>query len=301
MTNGLVVHLTFDGDCNDSSGRGNSATPQGAPDYVAGIVGSQALHYWTDTASGSYNYASLIDTSTMASAWPDLMFDMGGWSASYWIKLPNYNRVPFLCSSVGGVRPTGDYHNGGGFAMGCEFSSGLPGGGGTVELWVNGGFCWAVTNDFASDQWHHIAVTKAGADSNFRVKLYVDGVPNPDPWGYGATTDSPNPWNIGQDGTGYMNVDGSGVMDDLGVWNRELTPLEVYSILTVGRNGNSLNQVAPVRLNVQQVGTHIDVIWQAGTLLQSTTVSGTYTPVPGATAPFYRTSAAGAALFFKVR
>jgi hypothetical protein len=296
MTNGLVVHLTFDGDCNDSSVRGNSATPQGAPDYVAGIVGTQALHYWTDTASGSYNYASLTDTSTMASAWPDLMFDMGGWSASYWIKLPDYSRVPFLCSSVGGVRPTGDYHNAGGFAMGCEFSSGLPGGGGTVELWVNGGFCWAVTNDFASDQWRHIAVTKAGADSNFRVKLYVDGVPNPDPWGYGATTDSPNPWNIGQDGTGYMNVDGSGVMDDLGVWNRELTPLEVYSILTVGRKGNSLNQVAPVKLNVQQVGSSIDVSWQAGTLLLSTSVNGTYSPVPNATAPFYRTSAAGTAI-----
>jgi hypothetical protein len=301
MTNGLVVHLAFDGDCNDSSGRGNSATAQGTPDYVPGIIGSQALHYWTDTGGGLFNYASLVDPNTMTSAWPDLAFGMGGWSASYWIKLTNYNRVPFLCSSVGGVRPTGDYYNGGGFATGCEYNSGLPGGGGTVELWVNGGFCWAVTNDFASDQWHHIVLTKAGADSNYRMKLYVDGVPNSESWGYGATTDSPNPWNIGQDGMGTLAQDGSGVMDDLGIWSRELTPLEVYSIREVGLNGKSLNQVAPVQLHLNQVGANLDLSWQAGTLLSSTNVRTGYTPVAGATAPFYRTTATGTATFFRVQ
>ena len=213
------------------------------------------MHYWTDTAAGTFNYVSLVDLNTMTGAWPDLAFGMGTWSASYWIKLTNYNRLPFLCSSVGGVRPTGDYYNGGGFALGCEYNSGLPGGGGTVETWFNGGFCWAVTNGFANDQWHHIALTKGDTDVNFRVKLYVDGVPNSDAWGYAATTDSPNPWNIGQDGTGTLAQDGSGVMDDLGIWNRELTPLEVYSILQVGQNyGNSLNQVGPVKLYINQVG-----------------------------------------------
>ena len=301
MTNGLVVHLTFDGDCNDSSGRGNSATPQGTPEYVPGFIGSNAVHYWTDTGAGSFNYVSLVDTNTMTSAWPDLVFGLGGWSASYWIKLTNYTRLPFLCSSTGGVRPTGDYFNGGGFATGCEYNSGLPGGGGTVEAWFNGGFCWAVTNQFANDQWHHIVVTKGGADANYRLKLYVDGVPNSDPWGYGATTDSPNPWNIGQDGMGTLAQDGSGVMDDLGIWNRELTPLEVYSMREVGLNGKSLNQVAPVTLYVNHVGSNLDLSWQAGTLLSSTNAATGYLPVAGATAPFYRTSASGTAKFFRVQ
>ncbi|MCX6924069.1 MAG: immunoglobulin domain-containing protein [Verrucomicrobia bacterium] len=301
MTNGLVVHLTFDGDCNDSSGRGNSATPQGTPDYVPGLIGSNAVHYSTDTGAGTFNYVSLVDTNTMTSAWPDLAFGSGSWSASYWIKLPDYNRVPFLCSSAGGVRPNGDYYNGGGFATGCEYNSGIIGGRGTAEVWLNGGFCWAVTNDFAFAQWHHIALTKGGADVNYRVKLYVDGVPNSDAWGFAATTDSPNPWNIGQDGMGTLAQDGSGVMDDLGIWNRELTPLEVYSIREVGLNGKSLNQVAPVQVYLSQVGTNLDLSWQAGTLLSSTNAANGYTPVAGATAPFYRTTATGTAKFFRVQ
>ena len=301
MTNGLVVHLTFDGTCDDSSGRANNATPMGAPEYIPGMIGSNAVHYWTDTAGSSFNYASLVDPYS-GTAWADLQFGQGAWSASYWIKLTNANRVPFLCSSTGGVRPTGDYYNGGGFALGCEYNSGIIGGGGTVESWFSGGYCWAVTNDFAYSQWHHIALTKGGADVNYRIKLYVDGVPNADKWGYGATTDSPNPWNIGQDGTGYLNQDGSGVMDDLGIWNRELTPLEVYSILTVGKTyGNSLNQVGPVKLYLNQVGSNLDLSWQAGTLVQSTNVAGPYNPVSGATAPFYRTTATPAARFFKVK
>ena len=301
MTNGLVVHLTFDGNCNDSSGRGNDATVQGATNYVPGIIGSQAFQYSTDTRSGAFNYASFVDTNTMNSAWADLQFGTGAWSVSYWIQLTGYNRLPFLCSSAGGVRPNGDYYSGGGFATGGEYNSGLPGGGGTVEAWFNGGFCWAVTNAFAFGQWHHIALTKGGADVNYRLKLYVDGVPNSDAWGYAATTDSPNPWNIGQDGTGTMMQDGSGVMDDLGIWNRELTRLEVYSILTVGRNGHSLNQVAPVKLYLQQVGTNLDLSWQAGTLLYSTNLATGYVPVPGATAPFYRATASGTAKFFRVQ
>jgi hypothetical protein len=45
----------------------------------------------------------------------------------------------------------------------------------------------------------------------------------------------------------------------------------------------------------------MDLSWQAGTLLQSTNVSGPYTPVPGAAAPFYRSSAGGGPKFFRVK
>ena len=56
-----------------------------------------------------------------------------------------------------------------------------------------------------------------------------------------------------------------------------------------------------MKVSVSTVGTNLDLSWQAGTLLQSTNVSGTYTPVPGATAPFYRTSATNSATFFRVQ
>ena len=53
VTNGLVLHLPFDGDTLDYSGRGNNGTPSTAPApvFVPGIIGGQALqvhHHWPD-------------------------------------------------------------------------------------------------------------------------------------------------------------------------------------------------------------------------------------------------------------
>ena len=54
VTNNLVLHLRFEGDTTDSSGRGNNGTPSSttAPAFVPGIIGSQALQYTTETVNG---------------------------------------------------------------------------------------------------------------------------------------------------------------------------------------------------------------------------------------------------------
>ena len=49
LTNDLVLHLQFDGNYLDSSGRNNNGTNVGATTLVAGKIGSQALSYNTDT------------------------------------------------------------------------------------------------------------------------------------------------------------------------------------------------------------------------------------------------------------
>ena len=55
--NGLVVHLTFDADLTDSSGRGNHAAAVGSPNFVPGIIGAQAFNPYTQ--NGTNNYATL--------------------------------------------------------------------------------------------------------------------------------------------------------------------------------------------------------------------------------------------------
>ena len=60
LTNDLVLHLTFDGDYQDSSGRGNHATSVGAPTIVAGKLGSGALHYSTVVTGGAATEANFL-------------------------------------------------------------------------------------------------------------------------------------------------------------------------------------------------------------------------------------------------
>src|SRR5437879_4461959 len=91
VTNGLVVHLTFDNTLIDNSGRGNNGTYNStnglvtnpaAPTYVQGKIG-QAFQFTTALD------ASLIDFVTLG--YPnDLKFgDSNSWSVSFWINHTN--------------------------------------------------------------------------------------------------------------------------------------------------------------------------------------------------------------------
>jgi hypothetical protein len=107
-------------------------------------------------------------------------------------------------------------------------------------------------------------------------------------------------FDIGQAGGAYQET-ASFDMDDMGIWRRALNSYEALSIYNAALNGLSFDTGGPIKIGVNQVGSNIDVSWQGGILKQSTTVNGTYTPVPGASAPFYRTPTTGPAMFYKVQ
>ena len=84
ITNNLVVHITFDGNYNDSSGRGNNATPvaggaapDAGPTLVTGKIG-QAMRFTTKQDGSVIDYATL--------GYPDdLKFvDTVDFSVSFW-------------------------------------------------------------------------------------------------------------------------------------------------------------------------------------------------------------------------
>jgi hypothetical protein len=113
-----------------------------------------------------------------------------------------------------------------------------------------------------------------------------------------------NPGNlitIGQDPTGSYGSE-TFDLDDVGIWRRALTAYEAAGVYGAAqRSGESFDVYGPVKVSVSQVGTNLDLSWQAGTLLQSTNVAGPYAAVAGATAPFYRTTATGSSKFFRVQ
>ena len=284
-TNALVLHLAFENNPNDTSGRGNHATAMNAPTYVTGKVGSKALHYNTDTTTSTYSYAQIANTN-------DFQFgEAVDFSVAYWVKFTGKpGDLPFIATATGS-------YGGAGLTFAPGYQTGTWSyslGGATAG--VATGYGMAVVND---DQWHSLvhSFTRTG-----NAVTYLDGVPvdSRSIAGIGSL-DSLNPLTIGQDPTGTYAVTGSADIDDVGIWSRALTAYEASGIYNAAQSGLSFDVQAPVKLYLNKVGGNIDLSWQAGTLLQSTTVNGPYSPVSGATAPFYRTSPTNSAMFYRVR
>ena len=293
LTNSMVVHLKFDNNYSDSSGRGNNGTKQGSTSFITGKIGSGAVHYFTDSASSSFNYVSLGYPVT------DLQFGSGqDFSVAFWTRFTGTpGNLPFLANSLNSYGDPG---------VTLAPSSG------------QGGWSWYLNDGSASanqgiglldpmgatlndGQWHNLVYTFSRSGY---ATVYLDGtVANQTSIAAGTdwSFDSFSAWNIGQ-ASGTYAVDGQFDMDDLGIWRRALSRADAESIYVVGQDyGKSFDTYGPVVLSVNKSGAYIDVSWQAGTLLQSTSVNGVYTPVPGATAPFYRASPTSSATFFRVQ
>src|SRR5262249_7774582 len=133
--------------------------------------------------------------------------------------------------------------------------------------------------------WHHL-VHVAKRDGN--MTTYLDGS-QVDNHAISFVTDSvntANPANIGQDGTGGLTVtrDQAGDMDDLGVWRRTLTPLEISGIYLAGVSNHvsfapAVANTVRAALQIVQVSPgQYQIIWPGGGTLQASgDVVGTYT------------------------
>ncbi len=294
VTNGLALHLKFDGDYNDSSGRGNNGTPTGTNDVPAitpGKIGSGALHFSTTTISNISGNDVLSSSYVTLGKPADLQFGTStSFSLSYWIRLTNGalpGDLPVLCSA------TNSANN-----FGFTFAPGYK----------TGGWQWSLTDTNANfdvsgasfsinnGAWHHILHTfdrSASLGTTYLDGLLVDQASIA---GLGSI-DSGKTNNIGQDPTGLYPEPGGYDIDDLGVWRRALTHLEAFSIYGAGLNGASFDSFdtnCTVRLAVAKSGANLLLIWEAGTLQEADEVTGPWTPVAGAIAPRFAVEPPGA-------
>ena len=294
-TNGLVLHLKFDGDLTDASGRGNNGTAIGTPTFVTGQMG-KALHYSTTTDTGASG-GTVTNANYVTLGHPkDLQLGATtSFTVAFWVRLPaGYTNgdLPFFGSSVNSDNN-----------LGFTFSPSYQLGGwqwdlldvNTNNVDVNG-----PDNSINDGAWHHFAVT---IDRDAAVAMtYLDG-DQVDSRSIAAlgVFDNTNSVSIGQDPTGTYNESGSADLDDLAVWHRALAPLEVYEIYYSGAHfGASLDAYGPVSLAVTTSGNHAVVVWQAGTLMQANSLAGPWTQVPGATAPTYTVTPAAGSKFYRV-
>jgi hypothetical protein len=112
--------------------------------------------------------------------------------------------------------------------------------------------------------------------------------------------DSGQPTNIGQDPTGTYSESGEFDLDDMGVWRRVLTPLEVAGMFVAGASNGVNFASAPVRIQAQAASGQVRLTWSGGLLQAADQVAGPYSDVNGATSP-YSVSPAAAKKFYCLR
>jgi hypothetical protein len=239
---GLVVHLPFDSDLSDATGRGNSGTAiqvtatssnVSSPTLVSGMLGS-ALHYSSDLGTTNINYVTL-------GVRPDLQFGSStNFSVAYWIRLPaGYagGDLPFFTTAIGSTFN-------GGFCFAPSYgsqgtqSSGTDNGGWAFSLFdaatgSSGIVVYGDADSINDGGWHHLVHT---IDRVNGMVTYLDGVAAHYAVQGGSSVaaagniDTGQPATIGQDPTGKYRESASADIDDLGVWRRALTALEASSI-----------------------------------------------------------------------
>jgi Concanavalin A-like lectin/glucanases superfamily len=169
VTNGLVVHLKFDGDYTDSSGHGNNGTPVGSPAIAAGKIGS-AMQYTDADGGASLNYVTMDNPVGTHPA--DLRMGTNtSFSVSFWYKVPPGNRHgdPALVSNK-------DWDSGGntGFVI-FNSGSGLQWNYTEVNDGVNANSrkdSGGTSPGLEDGNWHHCLVSFQRGGGAF---AYVDG------------------------------------------------------------------------------------------------------------------------------
>jgi hypothetical protein len=284
LTNGVVLHLSFDGTLADSSGSANDAAAVGTVPFIAGKIG-QAAHIATTPGN---NYLVVSDIAG------NLEFDQTmSFTVSFWVNYTGrFNDNPIIGNAVNSTWQLGWVYTDEGGKLEWSLVSTA-----NTSTYLRDPVGPLVIGD---GLWHNVVGV---VDREKQMAFaYVDGVLDGS-WsiaGLGtlATTYS---ITIGQDPTGAYGTETFDI-DDIGIWSKALSAYEAASIYGAAQNGESFNVYGPVKLYATQVGTNLDLAWQAGTLMQSTNAAGPYTAVtPTVTGPYYRTPTTGPAMFYRVR
>jgi hypothetical protein len=224
LQQGLVGYWPFCGNANDESGNGNDGTVNGAT-LTEDRFGN---------ANAAYDFDGVDDFIQHISSGPAGT----GISLSYWFNTTNYDNnegVPSVVFSYGGN------------TWGTYFEA-------NINHWSaeTTGPCYGPSfTDFGSlinrgsgesqntTTWHNavIVIPESAVDLN-SVKIYLDGtelIETCSYANYGApalNVESTNPIKIGEGYQGPSNHF-QGSLDDIGIWNRALTPEEVQELYTL--------------------------------------------------------------------
>ena len=195
----------FEGNAQDGSGSGNHGTAN-ALGYVAGKVGSQAAQF-NGTSSYVLIPRSIQDDFTVA-MWVKTTDTAGSAGAQWW------NGKGLVDGEVGGG--------------GADWGTAIVNGKFVLGVGSSGGDTTLASSVNINDgTWHHVAATRNNTSGTMAV--YVDGVLRGTGTGPTGSRNWPANLRIGslQTGNNFLN----GTLDDVRLYNRILTPVEITAII----------------------------------------------------------------------
>ena len=237
-TSGLQGYWPFNGNANDESGNGNNGTVNGAS--------------LTSDRNGVNNKAYNFNSSSIRCINPGPLGNTSR-SVSFWAKTSSSATNGGYCISYGS-----DNVNGGEFGLRLNRNCIGP----SIDVSAS-----AITYDYANSNnniWHHYVVSYdnvVGSDITI-ILIYIDGIlgspvcDNTNASSNNINTATEEPITFGRwcNLTGFSPIYFDGDLDDIGIWNRSLTPQEIidlYNGCQLSVNTQPINQSVNVSNNAQ--------------------------------------------------
>ncbi|MFC1504425.1 right-handed parallel beta-helix repeat-containing protein [Spirochaetota bacterium] len=199
VTNGLILHYTFDNDAFDYSGFGNHGTEMGSPIYTAG-TNSNAI-----SLNGSGQYVAVSNIINPAGS---------NFTVSFWANGNSMVNEVFLCMQSSPGTNTGDIW------LGVD---------GTQYIYTTMANSNSGSIMLGASQWFHIVLVSSNDTTWDNYDIYINGV-----WETGSTMVNHNPlfgeMFIGSDLSNDICF--NGLIDDFRIYDRPLSSNEIIQLFT---------------------------------------------------------------------
>jgi len=151
------------------------------------------------------------------------------------------------------------------------------------------GVSYPVGTDLGSGQWVHLAGTYDG--TTWRLFRNGQDVTNSTD-AVSAISVPGSEWAIGATGQGWASYF-NGSIDEVAIYNKALSPATINAHYYVAQSN-------AVSISITLSSTNVSVSWPAGTLQQSSDLTGPWTDLPGVPSP-YHPSTTAAATYYRVK
>ncbi|MCD6534924.1 MAG: DUF1566 domain-containing protein [Deltaproteobacteria bacterium] len=218
LTSGLVAYYPFDGSANDSSVNGHDGTISGGATFTDGISG-QAI-----------NFDGINDKVTVSHS-DDLNSANGTWSL--WI-------YPHGDGGYAITKDTLGYNNDGKLYVSTDSVSFLIDGNNQYN------YASSASRTITQNKWHHVAATWG----NDGMKLYIDGSLSASNLSYIQGIDTVGDLVFGGLFNDYNNPWFDGKMDEVRIYNRALSEIEISKLFGMDNSDSAILTVSPSSRNV---------------------------------------------------
>ena len=215
LQNGLVGYWPFNGNANDVSGNGNNGTVNGATLTIDRFGNS----------NGAYSFDNLSDVISMTNIFPSL--NNYSKTISVWLKFP----IQYNYSSLALVKNGTAYSTG--FDLAIDQNNSAYGDNNYLVVFLagNGGAITFISNQSELGNWANLVAIYNGSE----IKLYLNGnLKASQPFtGNLNCTDSNIYFGLWDNPSAPEVV--SRQLDDVAIYNRELSPQEIAQLYTQGQ------------------------------------------------------------------